>query len=250
MAVINIVGLCVAVLMSASPGAIAANRTIVLLGDSLINKPWNEHNLSTVLSAMLVLPPNTSVTFINSGNNGEEIASISSRTAAVLEQYQPYAVILFWDSDCSNVDESTMTPAQVRCVRANYTSHLAACVRTVLSAGVHMAVAGPELLGEGPLGLPPRFHNKTNMLNDYRNLTSGIAQTLGVPYLDIRGAFLAAIPAWWLWYKDWATQDGEHPNERGTKIEATLFAAQVNTWLAQTGRGPQQSHWVPGRGWR
>jgi hypothetical protein len=55
-----------------------------------------------------------------------------------------------------------------------------------------MAVAGPELLGEGPVGLPSRFANKTQMLDDYRDMTRTAALSLGVPYIG-GWALLAAL---------------------------------------------------------
>ena len=82
-----------------------------------------------------------------------------------MSQYKPWATILFWDSDCSNIDESTMTPAQVAELRANYSLHVYQTIELVVDAGSLLAVAGPELLGEGPIGLQPRFQNKTDMLN-------------------------------------------------------------------------------------
>ena len=118
------------------------------------------------------------------------------------------------------------------------------------------------------------------MLDAYRVLTKAVAANVSVPYIDMRAAFLADIPAWWLLPSGWVTVDGEHPNgasvaaagqaasacrgdgrptrprrrspalsfarettrcppptlasllaDRGTAIEAALFATQVNAWL-------------------
>jgi hypothetical protein len=55
--------------------------TIVLLGDSLINKPYTEHNLSTIMANLIELPGGPlarRLVLINSGNNGEEVASVRS----------------------------------------------------------------------------------------------------------------------------------------------------------------------------
>ena len=204
---------------AAAPAA-AENRTIVLLGDSLINRPCEMFNLSVLLSNLTEPPPGVSLVFVNSGDNGEEIASILARTPSVLAQYNPWAVILFWDSDCSNIDESKLTPQQVQQLRANYSANLLATERLILAATPRLAVAGPELLGEGPIGLPDRFANKTQMLDDYRVLTRAAADAVEVPYIDMRAAFMAEIPPWWLIYAGWCTIDGEHPNDRGTRIEA------------------------------
>ena len=47
-----------------------------------------------------------------------------------------------------------MTPAQVASLRANFSANEAFVIAAVKSFGALVAVAGPELLGEGPLGLP------------------------------------------------------------------------------------------------
>ena len=212
----------------------ATTLNVVLLGDSLINRPTEMFNLTTLLTNMTEPPQGTTLNFINSGDNGQEIKDIYARTAAVLEQYAPvWGVILFWDSDCSNIDESKLTPQQVVQLRANYSANLLATERLILAATPRLAVAGPELLGEGPIGLPDRFANKTQMLDDYRVLTQNATDAVGVPYIDMRAAFMAEIPDWWFIYAGWVTIDGEHPNARGTQIEAELFATTVNGWLRE-----------------
>jgi lysophospholipase L1-like esterase len=220
---------------SAAPSAApAATLNVVLLGDSLINRPTEMFNLTQLLATLTEPPPNTTLNFINSGDNGQEIKDILARTEAVMQQYAPvWGTILFWDSDCSNIDESKLTPAEVDQLRANYSANLLATEKIILSHTPRLAVAGPELLGEGPLGLPDRFANKTQMLDDYRLLTRAAADAVDVPYIDMRAAFMAEIPDWWLIYAGWVTIDGEHPNARGTQIEAELFATTINVWLRE-----------------
>jgi hypothetical protein len=222
---------------AAAAAADSSNLTVVLLGDSLINRPCEMFNLTERLVNMTEPAPGTSLRFVNAGNNGEEIASIEARTAAVLAANAPvWAVILFWDSDCSNVDESKLSPQEVAQLRANYSANLIATERMILAITPRLAVAGPELLGEGPLGLPARFANKTQMLEDYvclrrsrgpprpsstnpnhkpvwtaprtaprrptysyptqRALTRAAASAEDVPYIDMRAAFMAEIPPW------------------------------------------------------
>ena len=215
----------------------AVNRTVLLLGDSLINRPYNEHNLSGIIASLVDLPPGDSIEYINAGNNGNEIADILARTPQALATYTPWATILFWDSDCSNIDESTMTPAQVAQLRQNYTDNVMRVISLVVASKSKLAVAGPELLGEGPLFLPPRFANKTGMLDAYRVLTRNATEQFAhVPYIDMRFAFMAVLPLGWNAagpYCCYVTIDGEHPNPTGTAIEAQLFAEQINAWLAE-----------------
>ena len=70
------------------------------------------------------------------------------------------------------------------------------------------------------------------MLNDYRVINEDVAlQLKGVPYIDIRKAFLDALPANWLYNSGCITADGEHPNNFGAIIEANLFSYIINQWL-------------------
>lgn len=71
------------------------------------------------------------------------------------------------------------------------------------------------------------------MLNAYRLLVENATQTAGIPYIDIRQSFLEALPPCtpFSWWRGVVTEDGEHPNQAGTVIEATLFAEQVNEWI-------------------
>ena len=55
-----------------------------------------------------------------------------------------------------------------------------------MSADIKLAIAGPELLGEGPIFLQKRFYNKIGMLNDYRVITKDVSQQYNVPYIDLR----------------------------------------------------------------
>ena len=99
-----------------------------------------------------------------------------------------------------------------------------------------MAVAGPELLGEGPIGSTTYF-SKRDMLDAYRNMTRQVAADHDVPYIDMRQAFLDAIPKWWVFGAGWITDDGEHPNDQGSAIEASLFAKMINQWVTEWQEG-------------
>lgn len=60
-----------------------------------------------------------------------------------------------------------------------------------------------------------------------------MADKYSVPYIDMRQAFVDSIPSYWIYYKGYVTEDGEHENERGTQIVADLIATELNTWLLQ-----------------
>lgn len=73
------------------------------------------------------------------------------------------------------------------------------------------------------------------MLDTYRDMNAQIAADYNVTFLDVRSKSLATIPSIWPLNKYYLTMDGEHPNERGARIEADLFATQLNHWLARNG---------------
>ena len=205
-----------------------AGRPVVLLGDSLISRPYNEFALSSRITARL---PADAISIVNAGVSSQKIAAISARTPAVLAVNAPWAVLLFWDSDVSDVDEAALSAATVTELRANYSTALNCTLAAIVASGALVAVAGPGILGEGPLGLPTRWQNKATMLDAYRGLTRGAAEAAAVPYFDMRAAFLQAIPRLWPLSSGAVTVDGEHPNAAGTDIEARLFAAQIDAWL-------------------
>jgi hypothetical protein len=70
------------------------------------------------------------------------------------------------------------------------------------------------------------------MLNDYAKMNEELAGEYGIPYIDVRKAFLEAIPFHQLYYRGCVTYDGEHLNARGMKIVAKLFVSTVQQWLA------------------
>lgn len=73
------------------------------------------------------------------------------------------------------------------------------------------------------------------MLNDYRDINEEICESHHVYYMDIRQVFLDTIPPYWIFNSKYLTVDGEHPNERGTEIEAEFFAGAVNNFIESQG---------------
>ena len=73
----------------------------------------------------------------------------------------------------------------------NYYDNLVSTVKLIKETGAYLVFAGPELLGEGPIILPPRFIPKTKEYFDmYINLTKTAALSVpGVEYIDIRAPF-------------------------------------------------------------
>ena len=63
-------------------------------------------------------------------------------------------------------------------------------------------------------------------------MNADIAEAHGIPYIDVRKAFMEVIPFHQLYYKGCVTYDGEHLNSRGMKIAAKLFVGTIlEQWL-------------------
>lgn len=58
----------------------------------------------------------------------------------------PDATLIYWDSDCSNIDQQTNTPEQIQNIRAYYKSNLTAAVKTLTATGSYVAIGGPGVL--------------------------------------------------------------------------------------------------------
>ena len=69
------------------------------------------------------------------------------------------------------------------------------------------------------------------MLNRYTKINKDITKSYNLPYIDMRRAFLDALPFSYYGYEGCLTIDGEHENERGTIIVAKLFAESLSNWL-------------------
>jgi hypothetical protein len=75
------------------------------------------------------------------------------------------------------------------------------------------------------------WKNKQGMLDDYRNITKSVCESMGVDYIDMRHALRAAKPFFWPLNVWSVTIDGEHPSNLGARVEAQQFADALKGWL-------------------
>lgn len=208
-------------------------KTVVLLGDSLLNRPFTSYNFGAMLRRRL---SSHSLVVWNEGLDGNTIRNIADRLDSALS-HDPEAVLLLWDSDVSDTNESLLNSTQVATLRAAYTSTLQGVVNDTLHypSVKYLAVSGPGVLGENPDAMfsfqPPRFEDKKDMLDAYRLINQQVAAEFGVDYIDLRTSLVQAVPFYWTWYKWWLTKDGEHLNYRGSIILADLFAEALDEYL-------------------
>lgn len=73
---------------------------VILFGDSLMNVGYSYYNLGEKLQHQF---PHVSLTIVNAGVNGDKIADMKDRMYADVVDQLPDAVLIYWDSDVSDL---------------------------------------------------------------------------------------------------------------------------------------------------
>ena len=209
-----------------------------MLGDSLVHRSFREHNLAAKLQAEL---SDGLLDVINCGYSAVKVAwLLSNAIEECVLPAKPDAVFILMDTDVSDVNEEPLNTEEVEHLRAYYHSNLTRIIETLQqpSSGISprfIALCSPGVLGETSYAwfqpTQDRFHHKANMLHAYTEQNRDIAAITDIAYIDVQKAFHAVIPWYQLSYAWCCTKDGEHLNERGTRIVATLMAQSLKTWL-------------------
>lgn len=175
---------------------------VVLFGDSLIHKPFLEFDLGGKIQALL---PQFHLQIKDCGFNAATINDLRTNKPyidCVLSQ-ENNAVILFWDSDVSNVDEWTMSETEVQKLREKYIENLELVIETIQDTGALLALAGPGILGESGKGLKAHkrhFAKNQIMLDAYTLMNQQVSLSYDIPYINVRFPFLNSIPPYQLCY--------------------------------------------------
>jgi lysophospholipase L1-like esterase len=229
---------------AASAPVHGAVTRIVFVGDSLVHRASSDYGmLDTIRDGLTTLFPYGSFEIVDAGNNGDRITDILKRLDVDVLALRPDAVVLYWDSDVSDVDESRITPEERKRVRAAYERDVSTVLQRLVSSGAHVVMSGPTLIGERP---HPR-NAKDRQLDHYRDLNGRLAAAAGVSYIDTRRAFQAARPIGSPAMADHGllTEDGEHLNAAGARLAGTLFIRGLDSWLR---RRPSGDRSAPGLG--
>ena len=207
---------------------------VILYGDSLITGNHKQNfGLFPLLSARISsFLPHYNLDIMNFGHAGDGIDAMRQRLSHVLATPAD-AVVLLWDSDVSAINE---TPDTFQYLRQVYISNLTHIIETIQrnKTGVRIAIAGPGILGEGPLFKSVSYnvyHEKKILLNKYRAINQQVAAAFNISYIDIRLAYLEALPSYRLAYSGCLTVDGEHENDNGLRIISKLIAQAVFDWI-------------------
>jgi len=203
---------------------------IVFVGDSLVHRSAEEHGMLDLIRADLAARhPRRTFELVDAGINGNRIADISERLFDDVLELHPDAVVLYWDSDVSDVDEHNMAPDEVRKVRADYEKDLRSVLGRLAGSGTHVVMSGPTLIGEKPR----RRNEKDPQLDAYRAINRRVAASLRIEYVDTRQAFFARRPLNSPATVDRGllTEDGEHLNEHGVALARSLFVRALDIWV-------------------
>ena len=202
----------------------------LVIGDSL---PLA--NSTSLLAHNILVDGHFTRAVIVDGWYGYEIARIRSQFAHTYQTSVQMGfikgVIVFFDSDVSNVVESAMNASEVVNLRANYKSNLKALIETIIPHS-KVGIAGPGLMSDDNYARMIELfgENKTQMLNDYAAMNKEVCAATGAEYIDIRDAYLQSLHAG---LDPTSYLDGEHPNAIGQSIAGSMFAARFDKWWAE-----------------
>lgn len=202
---------------------------VVLLGDSLINKPFTMFDLGYLLSRQLETFYHH-INIYNFGVNGEHIDQIAARIPDVLS-VKPHAVIIQWDSDFSNQPVTRLIELREE-LESQYVQTLESIVTELYDGGVeYVAISTPLLLGESTFLQKPYFRGREGIIKHYISLNEQVAGELNCTFIDMHQHFLRHLPSTWHLSYYYLTLDGEHPNRYGTHIIAQIFGEHLQEWL-------------------
>jgi hypothetical protein len=202
------------------------HRRIILFGDSLIGKPTLYYNLNQQLQVKInnYFHPYQQFEVISSGVDSDTIAKLKDRMYYDCIYCRPEAVIMYWDSELTNLPKSYLSSQEGI---DTYTNNLIDVITALKSSVKYVAVSGPNLLGE----LREGHNSYDKYLNMYRQINRDVSLSYNIPYIDIRQAFLDADRLkGWDQSSGYLTLDGEHPSEAGSKIEVNVFYDQLVMW--------------------
>lgn len=125
---------------------------IAFMGDSLVSQAYFDLNLvDQMMNELKNLNSNIiyNISFQCFASGGSAIANIKQNQLLSVVKYQPNGTILFWDTDVSGVDETTMTQDEVSSLRSTFQANVREVTQTILNeTNSLMVLSGPGVLGD------------------------------------------------------------------------------------------------------
>lgn len=206
---------------------------VIVLGDSLVMGSAYEI-FSMVNARVKTLLPNFDVELLNFGEGGAGILTMRSKLPEIYKTHAD-AVILLWDSDEYILPEEVSDETLNR-LRPMYTSNVTYVVRAIQAnkPAVKIALAGPIIVGDGPWNVKKtieEYRLKARVFDIYREINRQLSGQLNATYIDLRQAYLDAVPPAHLGSRNCVTVDGNHPSENGAMINARKIAETLHDWF-------------------
>ena len=112
----------------------------------MINRPFQNLDLDGKIRSYL---PQFDLDITNIASSGCKISDMRNKLGDVFDtKVKLDAVILYWDSDVSDVDESKMSVTEVEDLRLKYRTDLSYILTELVRNITYVAVAGPGILGQ------------------------------------------------------------------------------------------------------
>ena len=110
---------------------------IVLLGDSLVNRPCSFHNLKEKIQADLSRFDYT-FNIINCGFDGSKVSNMRlAPLNSCAIPANPHAVIMFWDADVANIAERLYSREENHQMRRTYVANVEFVISALTQKGEH-----------------------------------------------------------------------------------------------------------------
>jgi hypothetical protein len=204
---------------------------VILFGDSLVKR--KDNYIGRMMQKSL-RKSYSDIKIYSSGVSGDCISDLRRRlTDDVLERKAfgllrfwvldpPDAVIMYWDSDAVDVENSLDED-----ILHSYVEDLQFVLETLKEKVSFVALGGPTLDGELPYGQ----NEKDSTLDFYADINRNITTGLGMTYLETRKLFFDNLPDQWSNDVGYLTDDGEHQNIKGASLLISLFEKTVTNWI-------------------
>jgi len=202
---------------------------IALIGDSLCPQ---DDDVKDVMGVMAQARPNEVWVPIPACHYGGTIRSIRQNLVPNVLRYGPEAIILYWDSDASDVDEGPKrglknnTPPSAQ-LQSHFVENLRAVLEACLRVTKRVAVMGPTVWGERPRGT----NGRDVRYEVFLHLVGNITAEMNITYIHTRDIFFSHLPPGWDQHTGYLTIDGEHPNRAGMAIVVDLYKKILRNWF-------------------
>lgn len=127
------------VLAQGGDGDEISTNNVVLLGDGLFSNAIRDFNLIGMINRNF---PESKLDFRSYASGASRISDIRNQQLRPAISTMPDIIIMLWNSDCSDIDESQMSTEEVRALRQAYSVDLKYVIKTIKDAGAFLIMGG------------------------------------------------------------------------------------------------------------